>query len=255
MSNNNWRNWEHEKKYGELFYKRSIGQMPEMESSKSVSKLIKSYYKEGDRLLDVACGAGHYLRSLRNIVDSRIDYTGVDATPYYLELAKKAYGEGPTFITGDVLDIPIPASTYDIVICNNLVMHLPPDLLKAFSELIRVSKGVVSVRAMFGDRNYVVKEIMSERDFDLEIEKGDDFLDSNLENYPFRYFNMFTETYYRELIKRINPNLKVTIIKDNDWQPFNNINDLGSATGTRAVGGMQVSGNLILDWRYIIIEK
>lgn len=229
--------------------------MPEMESSKSVSNLLKSYYKKGDKLLDVACGAGHYLRSLRNILDADINYTGVDATAYYLELAKKAYGSGPEFIQGDVLNIPQPDEAFDVVMCNNLVMHLPPDLLKAISELIRVSKRVVSIRAMFGDRNYIVKEIMTERDFDLDISKGDEYLDSNLENYQFRFFNMYTETYYTELIRKIDPTLKVTIKKDNDWKPFNNVTDLGSATGTKTLDNMQVSGNLILDWRYIIIEK
>ena len=63
-----WSNWDEEKHYGELLYKRATGESEEMNSSRAVAKVIKEFYKPGMKVLDVGCGAGHYLVSLRKIV-------------------------------------------------------------------------------------------------------------------------------------------------------------------------------------------
>src|SRR5438034_10610616 len=101
-----WKNWDEEKHYGDLFYKRATGQSPEMESSKAAARLVKEFYKTGDTLLDAGCGAGHYLRSLRGIVDEDIKYSGIDPTAYYIEMAEKAWHGSADFNVGSILDIP-----------------------------------------------------------------------------------------------------------------------------------------------------
>lgn len=254
LDNKQWINWDEEKDYGDMFYKRAIGELPEMESSKAVSTLLQSIYKPSMSLLDVGCGVGHYLRSLRLHLDEKINYHGTDATEYYIELAKKAYNNSSLFTVGSVLDLPFENNSFDIVMSNNLVMHLPPNLEKPFSELLRVSKKYVVIRAMFGDRNYVVREILTQNDFQFnntEINVNS----FNLEELKFRYFNMYTEAYYRSLISTLAPDSKVQILKDNNWKPFNNATDSNTSTATKTMGEFQVSGNLILDWRFIIIEK
>ncbi len=64
-----WRQaWESEaigKPYGDLFFDRATGKLPEMESSKAAAARITALAKSGDSLLDVGCGAGHYYRSIR----------------------------------------------------------------------------------------------------------------------------------------------------------------------------------------------
>ncbi len=61
-----WRQaWESEafgKPYGDLFFDRATGKLPEMESSKAAAARIAALAKSGDSLLDVGCGAGHYYR-------------------------------------------------------------------------------------------------------------------------------------------------------------------------------------------------
>jgi ubiquinone/menaquinone biosynthesis C-methylase UbiE len=249
-----WINWDEEKDYGDMFYKRAVGELPEMESSKAVSQLLKPIYQPSMSLLDVGCGVGHYLRSLRLHLDKDINYHGTDATAYYIELAKKAYKDDSLFTVGSVFDLPFENATFDIVMSNNLVMHLPPNLEKPFAELLRVSKKHIVIRAMFGDRNYVVREVLTKKDF--EFEKDDIQVSSfDLEKLNFRYFNMYTEEYYRNLISSLAPKSKVHIEKDNNWKPFNNSSDSNTPTATKTMGEYQLSGNLILDWRFIIIEK
>lgn len=254
-NSNKWSNWDAEKHYGELFYKRATGQLDEMESSKSVSRLIAGFHQPNETLLDVGCGAGHYLRSLRHRVSPDIRYTGVDPTAYYIELAGKAYGDTATFVTGSIFKIPFGDNTFDTVMCNNVVMHLPPEKIQqAFDELVRVARKRVIVRAMFGERNYIVREVLDTRDFNpaggnASLTNGDD-----LTQVSFRYFNMYTEDYYRHLLSK-HAGLRVNMQKDTDWKSFHNGGEAKTKTATYTMGEHQVSGNLILDWRYIIAEK
>ena len=87
-----WRDsWNTSTEYGEVFYKRAVGDLPEMESSKAMASLLKEKISTGDHILDVGCGGGHYLRSLKNTVKVPFSYTGVDITASYIELAKRAW--------------------------------------------------------------------------------------------------------------------------------------------------------------------
>ena len=65
--------WNRDKEYGDYFFKRATGQLEEMESSKALCGIISEFYEKGMSLLDVGCGAGHYLRSLRKRLDEDID--------------------------------------------------------------------------------------------------------------------------------------------------------------------------------------
>ena len=59
------------------------------------------------------------------------------------------------------------------------------------------------------------------------------------------------------MIKKIDKNLKVKIIPDKEFKKFDNTKEAGKThqTATKVIGDKQISGNLIYDWRYIIIEK
>src|SRR3989338_953484 len=144
LKKNNWRIWDKMPAYGETLYKRATGKSEDMESAKSLSEILASFYRSGMKILDVGCGAGHYLRVFKSKLDKNIDYTGLDATKYYIRLARKAFNRSQ-FLVGDIFDLPFGSNVFDIVVCNNVILHLPPPPTKAIAELIRVAKKYVVI--------------------------------------------------------------------------------------------------------------
>ena len=97
--------WDQNQEYGEILFKRAIGDLPEMESAKAIAGMVKELIRPNDLILDVGCGAGHYLRSLRQeITDVPFQYMGIDATASSIKLARKAWSgdHRAKFEVGDV---------------------------------------------------------------------------------------------------------------------------------------------------------
>lgn len=245
--------WDKDKKYREYFYKMAVGEMPNMFSADAAAGLVKKIYKKSQALLDVGCGTGHYLRSLREKVDKNINYTGVDFSPSYIKLAQKAYKDSAKFVVGSIQNLPLRSNQFDVVMANNILLHLPPPPVKAFKELLRVSKKYVIVRTVFGERNYIMKEVLTNNDFGIKKPDTELFKPDGTPN-SFNYFNLYTEEYFRNLVKKLAPKARITIIKDLSYKKFDNRKDTRS-TGTKVVNGLQISGNLLLNWRFVVIEK
>ncbi len=247
----NWRIWDERSDYGELLYRRAIGELEEMESSKALCDLLKPIYQEGWSVADIGCGAGHYLRSLRKRVDENIQYTGIDATARYIELASKAFPEKASFRVGDICSIPAKDQEFDLVVNSNVLLHLPPPLNKPIRELLRISSKYVVIRTVFGHQNYIIKELGPKKpdaSGQTQIVKREDQLGA------FNYFNLYTETYIRETIEEASPNARVEIISDTSWKNIDN-RPLTDISGTTILDRHQISGNILLDWRFVIIAK
>jgi ubiquinone/menaquinone biosynthesis C-methylase UbiE len=253
MKNNNWKVWDKNSAYGDLFYKRATGELEEMESSKALCKVLSDFYREGMSLADIGCGGGHYLRSLRKRLDNKIDYTGVDPTEYYIDMARKAFPQDANFMIGDIFNLDLADDSFDIVMNNNVLLHLPPPPRKPLEELIRISRKYVVIRTVFGKRNYIIKEICDELNEVEQTIKPLNVMDDESQS-NFNYFNMYTETYLRSILRDIDPDLKVQILDDKMWGYFDNTS-LTNETGTRVFGEFQLSGNLLLDWKFIVITK
>ena len=63
--------YKNNKNNANVYYKRAIGKFPEMETSKAMAKIIKKILINEDKILDVGCGSGHFLRSLRRIIKKK----------------------------------------------------------------------------------------------------------------------------------------------------------------------------------------
>ncbi len=256
MSQENYKVWFKGDGYADRLYRRATGELDEMESSKSLCAVLSPLYQPGMKVLDVGCGPGHYLRSLRSRLDEGIDYTGMDATEAYVDLAKRAFpDQEEKFRVGDIYDLPFEGLSYDIVTCSNLILHLPPPPSKPLSELIRVSKGHVVIRTLIGQGNYVIKEMVSPdelKGLPYPEEEGVG-PDGKVEFHLLSFINMYTEKYIRDTVRNLDPKIKIRIEPDKKWEPFDNTSFAGS-TGTTVIGDKQVAGKLIYDWNFIILN-
>lgn len=246
-----WFRWERdEKEYGEVMYRRAIGELPEMESSKAAAKILREHVRPGDAVLDVGAGPGHYLRSYRAAINVPFEYTGLDATPSYVALARKAFSNDPhaQFREGDIFNLSYPDQSFDIVTCNNVLLHLP-NIIKPMAELLRVARRAVLIRSLVGTRSFAVREV-----YPAEPAEFDDAGEPR----KFFFYNIYSETYVRYLAGK-NPRAKeVAVALDADFDPA--AIEAGADVQkeklgvTRMVGGLQTNGYLILPWSFVRIN-
>lgn len=253
----NWRVWDSDKKYGELFYNRAIGKLSEMQSSQAAARHVAKLTKENDMILDVGCGAGHYLVSLDKLLKTPFSYYGIDATKYYIELASKAFtqyaNENPLrqsfqFEVGDIFDLDLADGFADIVMCNNVLLHLP-SIEKPIRELWRVTKRFLVLRALIGKTSFRIKQVNPPEEY---AEDG--------EPLNFHFFNIYSQEYILSLINKLDGVESYELIEDKDYNPSN----IGSSNYeeerephdlTSIVDGMQVNNYIIQPWEFLIIEK
>jgi arsenite methyltransferase len=94
-------------------------------------------------VLDLGSGAGNDCFVARTLVGETGKVTGLDFTEEMIQKARqnlaKTGFKNIEFIQGDIEEMPLPDSTFDVVI-SNCVLNLVPDKQKAFSEIFRVLK-------------------------------------------------------------------------------------------------------------------
>lgn len=101
-------------------------------------------------VLDVGCGVGHWGRLLARVLPAGARVTGVDRDPFWVERAtERAAAEDLTtfrYEVGSVERLPFPDSSFDLVTCQTVLIHVP-DIKAALAEMIRVAKpgGMVAV--------------------------------------------------------------------------------------------------------------
>jgi len=251
-----WKVWDNEQAYGDLFFKRAIGELPEMESSKALAKLIQPYLAENDKIGDIGCGGGHYLRSIDNQSSKKFHYVGVDRTTYYIQRAKEAFLSPKnkndlrlttSFLEGDIFNIPLNDNEVDVAICNNVLLHLP-SIETPLAELIRITKRTVIIRALIGEHTLRIKQVHKPEEFD-----------SDEEPLNFHFHNIYSKAYIEQLLMK-NGIKKFHFIEDKDFnlEAFNTSdNFVGERPDnlTVVINDMQVNTYIIQPWTFLIIEK
>jgi ubiquinone/menaquinone biosynthesis C-methylase UbiE len=233
--------------YAQVFYKRAIGELPEMESSKAAAKLLAGWVQDGTTILDVGCGAGHYLRSFKNAIPARFSYTGADLTPLYIDLARKAFADQPDvrFEVADVFNLPFADQQFDIVHCSNVLLHLP-SIRKPLQELCRVARKHVLIRTLVGTRSFRIQDVYPN--------DGDEF-DSEGQPYQFHYFNIYSQAYVKHLLRQIPRVESWDITPDTDFDPVRIAAAVGEQPGafdiTEMLGGWQVNTYILQPWSFI----
>lgn len=142
------------KKYRELFKARAEGKLDNMECTKNLYRILEGLYFDGIKILDTACGLGHYFRKIRELGD--IDYLGIDIDSEAIEIAKQIWKDTPNakFEIQDVRHLNLEENFFDLVYCYNLLLHLG-DYKDALKELFRVSKKYIIVRSLFDEEQSI----------------------------------------------------------------------------------------------------
>jgi len=123
-----------------------------------LEKILAKYIKENFMILDAGCGQG-YLSKKCAYKNCRI--YGIDISFNYLKIAINRNNSG-VFIQGDILNLPFKDKSFDILVCSEVLEHIP-DPEKSLEEIKRVT------RRLFISTVPILPKILD--DFRLKIQK------------------------------------------------------------------------------------
>ena len=245
-------------KNAEIYYKRAVGELPEMESSKALANLISPYINSGETILDVGCGCGHYFRSLKSKISCEFVYCGVDPYEILINNAKRAWKNqlNVYFQLGNIYSLPFEENSFDYIICNNVFLHLP-EIKNPLEQLIKTAKNKIFIRHLLYTKSYRIQLVYNNEWWPYtEIQPEDEF-DEEGNPMSYLYFNIHSFSYFTSLVKSIAPNSKITYIKDVEYdeEKINqSANNEGFIEPTRVIAGQQISGCLLQPHYFVIID-
>jgi ubiquinone/menaquinone biosynthesis C-methylase UbiE len=96
--------------------------------------------RSGERVVDVGCGTGLFLKSLAADHDG-LELTGLDLSEHMLAQARRdarpARSPAPVFVQGSVYDLPFADGAFDVAL-NSISCHFYLEQVRAFREIRRV---------------------------------------------------------------------------------------------------------------------
>ncbi|MBE9593183.1 MAG: class I SAM-dependent methyltransferase, partial [Proteobacteria bacterium] len=102
--------------------------------------------KRGERVLDIGCGTGNHLLLFYRL---GLDVTGLDASPYMLDIAKSRLGNKASFKIGSAEDLPFEDNEFDITTLI-ITLEFLDNPLEALREAGRVTKSKVFIGVLNG---------------------------------------------------------------------------------------------------------
>jgi SAM-dependent methyltransferase len=93
--------------------------------------------RPGLSLLDIPCGPGVEYEGFK-ANDVRVQYTGMDQSATMVRIFRSKFPEADVR-QGDILNIPLPDASVDVVLCRHILEHLG-DYRRAVVEAVRVAR-------------------------------------------------------------------------------------------------------------------
>ncbi len=106
----------------------------------------------GERVLDIGCGTG---RHLLIFLEKGLDVTGLDASPYMLDIARKKLGHRADLHRGLAEDLPFEDNSFNIATLIT-TLEFVDDAQKALEEACRVAKDRIFLGVL---NRYAIKGI------------------------------------------------------------------------------------------------
>lgn len=98
---------------------------------------IKSYFKTGNRVVDLCCGAGSITIFLE---EQGVNITGIDLAPFLITLAREEAarrGANATFVQANILSYHLGKDIYDLAVCfGNAICDFPPQSFPSFRDQV-----------------------------------------------------------------------------------------------------------------------
>ncbi len=94
-------------------------------------------------VLEVGCGYGKQIESIRTVVGTEVQITGLDFSPSQLALAQSHLKDDPNvfLIQGSGDRLPFPDQSFDLVLTSAVILHNPPEIAESMRrELLRVAR-------------------------------------------------------------------------------------------------------------------
>ena len=113
---------------------------------------FKTYELKGnERVLDFGCGGGAGSRSLLKILNKDGHLTSVDISRYWIDKTKKRLAgyDNVTCIEGDIRELDIPDSSFDVISVIHVIHDIAPVERKSVISVISqklAKRGVVYIR-------------------------------------------------------------------------------------------------------------
>ena len=116
--------------------------------------------RQGERVLDVACGTGVVARLAAQQVGATGEVTGLDLNAGMLRVARSLPslpGAPVTWVEGSALAMPLPDGSFDVVLCQQGVQFFPDQRagLQEFKRVL-VPRGRVLFSVWEGETPYTV---------------------------------------------------------------------------------------------------
>lgn len=114
-----------------------------------LDQLLKGNFSGRRVLLDAGCGEG---RNLKYFISQDFKVHGIDTSPAAIRMAEMVYKKGATFKEGAIEDQPFSESTFESILCINVLHHCQNEqqFIKMWEALVKMLKsgGILFIRTL-----------------------------------------------------------------------------------------------------------